>query len=490
MSHHEQVTVEQTVFVIEVVESDGNVVQITDPTAVVQITEPPTIIIQVDDKTGTTVEISADGPPGPQGIQGVPGPTGLTGDTGPDGAQGDPGPTGAQGDPGTEGMIWESTWVAFGTNYQVDDVVFDEGSSYICIVAHSSDTINRPTAFGLGVFWDLVALKGDTGPQGPSGLEGGIGAQLLNGVGPPGDGFGNVDDFFIDTLNDDIYGPKTPANGIWGSPTSLIGPIGATGSQGIQGIQGIQGLAGIDGKTVLNGSGNPAPGLGADGDFYIDTDIYDIHGPKVGGSWPAGVSLVGPTGSQGPQGVVGPDGDPIVWLGPWATGFAYSELDAVEHNFQTFVTTVDHVSGASTEPGIGGSWPTVWDKMTESGDAGRFTVGCVFDASAAVIAVGATFTLRVEKAFTIEEWYLTTEDGVNRSIEIDVRVNEFAQLPLGVADRISASAPPKLVNETKATDNVLTGWTVAVAEGDFISFHVNSVTGCKQATLVLIGNKG
>jgi hypothetical protein len=45
-----------------------------------------------------------------------------------------------------------------------------------------------------------------------------------------------------------------------------------------------------------------------DGDFYINTITHTLFGPKASGSWPTGVSLVGPTGAQGPQGLTGATG--------------------------------------------------------------------------------------------------------------------------------------------------------------------------------------
>lgn len=83
------------------------------------------------------------------------------------------------------------------------------------------------------------------------------------------------------------------------------GDTGSTGLQGLQGIQGLQGLtgaAGADGKTVRYGVGAPANLLGNDGDFYIALDTTFLYGPKVTGTWPAGVSLIGPQGNPGGQG--------------------------------------------------------------------------------------------------------------------------------------------------------------------------------------------
>lgn len=77
----------------------------------------------------------------------------------------------------------------------------------------------------------------------------------------------------------------------------------------------INSTAGADGKTVLNGTGAPTGSTGTDGDFYIDTNVPEIYGPKSGGNWGSPTSLVGPQGAQGapgPQGVAGADGRTIL----------------------------------------------------------------------------------------------------------------------------------------------------------------------------------
>ena len=58
-------------------------------------------------------------------------------------------------------------------------------------------------------------------------------------------------------------------------------------------------MAGLNGRTVLNGTLDPSAGTGVDGDFFINTATDQIFGPKAAGTWPAGVSLVGPEGPAG-----------------------------------------------------------------------------------------------------------------------------------------------------------------------------------------------
>lgn len=105
---------------------------------------------------------------------------------------------------------------------------------------------------------------------------------LRSGTADPDANLGIDGDFYIDTDDALLYGPK--ADGSWGSPISIEGPQGEQGEQGPTGTQ------------ILNGAGAPSDALGSDGDFYIDTAAFDIYGPKAAGVWGGGASLIGPSG--------------------------------------------------------------------------------------------------------------------------------------------------------------------------------------------------
>jgi microcystin-dependent protein len=80
---------------------------------------------------------------------------------------------GDQGIQGVEGVYWKGSWVT-SASYIVDDVVQSEGTSFICTVAHTSATENKPTTgLSVGAKWATLALKGDQGNastvQGPNG---------------------------------------------------------------------------------------------------------------------------------------------------------------------------------------------------------------------------------------------------------------------------------------------------------------------------------
>lgn len=254
---------------------------------------------------------------------------------GPQGDQGETGPAGA-------GILSGSGAPGGGTG--------SDGDFYL---DYTNDDIYGPKAGGT---WpaavSLVGPQGDEGPTGTTGLQG---LSMRSGSGVPSSGLGNNGDFYIDTTAHSLYGPKT--SGAWGGSTSLIGPAGedgefvgntvlygtaapttegsngdfyirtttnfiygpkASGSwptgvslvgpTGTTGTAGTPGAAGADGRTILSGTSDPGGGTGANGDFYIRTDTHVLFGPKASGTWPGGFSLVGPTGSTGATGGDGDDG--------------------------------------------------------------------------------------------------------------------------------------------------------------------------------------
>lgn len=56
---------------------------------------------------------------------------------------------------------WRGTWQT-ATNYALGDRIQEDGSTYICVVAHTSTNFN--TDFNTNNYWELFAAKGDIGP--------------------------------------------------------------------------------------------------------------------------------------------------------------------------------------------------------------------------------------------------------------------------------------------------------------------------------------
>lgn len=187
--------------------------------------------------------------------------------------------------------------------------------------------------WGSGV--SLVGPPGADGADGADGLDGTDGQSLLNGSGAPAGGLGNDGDMYLDYTNYDVYGPKTA--GAWGSGTSILGTVGS------------------DGKTILNGAVDPTT-EGTDGDFYINTSTTTIFGPKAGGVWPAGISLIGADGLDGVDGV---DGRTVLY------GTAAPTTEGVDGDFY-IRTTTNFIYG----PKAAGVWPAGISLVGPAGEDG------------------------------------------------------------------------------------------------------------------------
>ena len=135
----------------------------------------------------------------------------------------------------TSNINWQAEWGA-GKMYEEGDGVQYDGSSYLCILAHTSSAGNTPPD---ATYWSLLAAKGDdTGIPGPQGPPGPTGPQ--GPVGPDG-----------------VTGAQGPAGP--DGATGLQGPQGVTGDAGGPGPQGPPGpVAGTNKQFIYNDNNSPA----------------------------------------------------------------------------------------------------------------------------------------------------------------------------------------------------------------------------------------
>lgn len=128
---------------------------------------------------------------------------------------------------------------------------------------------------------------------------------ILNGTGAPLSSLGINGDFYIDTRNMAMYGPKKSNK--WPAPQSLRGANGVNGTDGksggistastVTGAQGLQGPAGPQGPAGETGPAGPAGTAGTSG-------LPGAPGP-IGATGPAGdTGPAGPTGAAGPSHVL------------------------------------------------------------------------------------------------------------------------------------------------------------------------------------------
>ncbi|MDB5286995.1 MAG: hypothetical protein JWR05_1944 [Mucilaginibacter sp.] len=128
----------------------------------------------------------------------------------------------------------------------------------------------------------------------------GADGAVLYGSSNPSASTGKDLDTYINTVSGVFY---LKSSGTWKQVFSM-----QTGPQGPQGNIGQTGAAGADGRTILNGTGNPSNTIGTTGDFYIDTSLWKLYGPKTAGVWGSGISIIGDVGPQGPTGAIGSTG--------------------------------------------------------------------------------------------------------------------------------------------------------------------------------------
>lgn len=207
------------------------------------------------------------------------------GPEGPLGPKGEQGVQGAQGIPGTDGnMILHGAGAPKATDGKIGDFYIDKSSSNLYgpkVESGWGASINLRGAKGDKGDTGTKGDKGDKGTKGDAGAKGQDGSQFLSGTASPTTQ-GKIGDFYFRTTTATLYGPKTAAG--WGIGISLKGEKGDKGE---------------DGRTILNGTGNPAANIGAVGDFYINTTSYTIFGPKSATGWGGGKSILGAKGDKG-----------------------------------------------------------------------------------------------------------------------------------------------------------------------------------------------
>ena len=171
---------------------------------------------------------------------------------------------------------------------------------------------------------------------------------ILSGAGVPSKTLGINGDFYIDTKNLNLYGPKT--KGVWKVATSLkskdvpvvtnvigesgamgqtgakgaTGDNGATGATGPQGVPGIQGLTGLIGTTGVAGAVGVAGAAGTPGVAGAkgDAGATGATGAKGDAGVAGAKGDAGATGAKGDPGVAGAKGETGTTGGKGDTGGA------------------------------------------------------------------------------------------------------------------------------------------------------------------------
>ena len=164
---------------------------------------------------------------------------------------------------------------------------------------------------------------------------------ILSGITPPTKSVGINGDFYIDTKNLNIYGPKK--NNDWPVAIPLRGAAGVAGTDGKSGTPGV---AGSDGKTVTNTS-SVSGAAGATG----ATGSPGIAG-AAGSNGAAGeTGAAGASGSAGPAGPTGPAGSTGATGAPGNAGVdgapGVAGVTSISSNQFTFINPLTGIAGSS-----------------------------------------------------------------------------------------------------------------------------------------------
>ena len=207
---------------------------------------------------------------------------------------------------------------------------------------------------------------------------------ILSGFGAPSNAIGIDGDFYIDTKNLNIYGPKMKkkwpkavslkgSNGLDGSDgqsgsdgktvtnaSTVAGPIGVQGFQGAPGDIGPKGEQGLRGEVGATGEQGVAGPAGAQGSIGL-TGAIGIQGPAGFGSQGA-PGATGATGAQGPGGATGsqgPSGSGATGAqgpaGPTGTSGANGNVGATGSTGPQGATGPTGLTGAQGTSGAAGS---------------------------------------------------------------------------------------------------------------------------------------
>ena len=229
---------------------------------------------------------------------------------------------------------------------------------------------------------------------------------------------------------------------------------------GVPGPPGAQGAAGTDGRTILSGVVPPVPGLGADGDFYIDTAASMLYGPKAAGAWPAGVDLEGAPGAPGADATIATVKDEGVALA------ARANLNFVGAG----VTASDDAGNAATV-------------VTIPGGGGTGTICAVVDNGGSALGAGIVGDISLPFAGVITGYTLLADQPGD--LVLDLWKDSYAIFPPTVVDTITAAAKPTLAAAAKTEDSVLAGWNKAIAAGDVLRFVIDSVSTITRFSLTI-----
>ena len=276
---------------------------------------------------------------------------------------------------------------------------------------------------------------------------------ILSGFGAPSNAVGIDGDFYIDSKNLNIYGPKMKkkwpkavslkgSNGLDGTDgksgsdgktvtnaSTVAGPSGVQGFQGAPGDIGPKGEQGLRGEVGATGEQGVAGPAGAQGSIGL-TGAIGIQGPAGFGSQGA-PGATGATGAQGPGGATGsqgPSGSGATGAqgpaGPTGTSGANGNVGATGSTGPQGATGPTGLTGAQGTSGAAGA-----TGLTGNVGATGLSIGLFGNISFANNLLGGPSTT------TSSSTFLVIEAGKSYILRIQIHIHSAANV-LDAVDQI------------------------------------------------------
>lgn len=107
----------------------------------------------------------------------------------------------------------------------------------------------------------------------------------------------------------------------------------------------------------------------------------------------------------------------------------------------------------------------------------------IFDGGGVALSTGLKGSIIVPFDCTIDSWTLV--GSPSGSVTVDIWKSSLAAYPPNAGNSICGGAKPALSSSQKATSSALGAWDTAIAEGDVLSFNIDSAASITLASIAL-----
>lgn len=125
-----------------------------------------------------------------------------------------------------------------------------------------------------------------------------------------------------------------------------------------------------------------------------------------------------------------------------------------------------------------------WYGPITPADPERVGVNFIVDGIGVAITPGVAGFIEIPFACTIVQASLLADQ--TGSIVVDLWKDSYANYQPTDADSITSATPLTIASALKAQDTTLSGWTVALAQGDVLAVNVDSCTDITRCTVSLV----